>query len=121
LPEFGNFTSEFGFMNHCRKLSPELFMAELALTAEAVLVDVRTEEELHDDPAIPGAIQRDFLQSSFENWLEEIDEHQAYFLYDQSGKRGRMACEMMAEKGFLHAGFLEGGKNAWNPVFKSES
>mgnify|MGYP001057408813 CR=1 FL=1 len=108
-------------MEFCRKLSPELFMAELALTTEAVLVDVRTEQELTGDPAIPGAIHRDFLQSDFESWLEEIDKFQNYFLYDQSGKRGRMACEMMVERGFLHAAFMEGGKAAWNPIFKSES
>lgn len=104
-------------MQHCRNLSPELFMAELALTAGAVLVDVRTEQELSGDPAIPGAIHKDFLEPAFEGWLEEIDKFQAYFLYDQSGKRGRMACEMMTERGFLHASYLEGGKAAWNPIF----
>jgi len=105
-------------MQLCRDLSPELFMAELALTSDAILIDVRTTQEVAENGMIEGAVHYDFLDGTFEEQLLDLDRFLFYFLYDQLGKRSRMACELMAERGFLHACYLVGGKAAWDTIFK---
>lgn len=105
-------------MEKYRNLSPDLFMAEIALTADAVVIDVRTRGEAAGDPMLEGALHLDVLDSSFEERLDELDQLLPYFVYCQTGKRGRVACRLMAERGFLLTSFLEGGKDAWDKVFK---
>lgn len=101
----------------CRSLAPDLFIAELATSSDAILIDLRTRPEIEKDGMIDGARHIDFLQDDFEAALAPLDKHATYFVYGQSDKRGRMACALMAERGFFHTIFLEGGKTAWDAVF----
>lgn len=105
-------------MEKYRSLSPDLFLAEIALTTDAILLDVRTRDEIWQDPMIDGAVNMDFLEDHFEYHLEEMDRMRPYFIYCSSGKRGRMVCQLMADRGFLLTSYLEGGKAAWDEIFK---
>jgi rhodanese-related sulfurtransferase len=107
-------------MSHARKINPDLFAAELALTNDAVILDVRTPAEFQQGSLSETAVNLDFLQDSFGKELEYLDPFRPYFVYCDTGKRGRMACEMMAEHGFLDLRFLEGGMNAWDTVFGAQ-
>jgi len=88
-------------------------MVEMALTSDAVLFDVRTADEIRRQPALEGALQLDVLSDRFDRALEAWDRHRPYFLYCDTGKRSRMACTMMAERGFVHLSYLAGGLAAW--------
>ncbi len=96
----------------CRSLSPELFLVEIALTSDAVLFDVRTQEERRNTPGLDGALSLDILADQFEERLSNWDKHRPYFLYCDTGKRSRMACEIMVEQGFVHLSYLAGGLHA---------
>ena len=101
----------------CRSLPPDLFMADLDTSSDAVLIDLRTRAEIEADGMIEGARHIDFLQDDFEGALEPLDKYATYFVYGQRDKRGRMACALMAQRGFFHTIFLEGGKTAWDAAF----
>jgi rhodanese-related sulfurtransferase len=84
-------------------------MVEMALTSDAVLFDVRTADEMSRAPALEGAVPLDVLSDRFDGALESWDRHRPYFLYCDTGKRSRLACTMMAERGFVHLSYLAGG------------
>lgn len=95
-----------------RSVNPELLYSEGRLPLDAVLLDVRTPQECLDDPGPEGARCLDFLDTGFERQLEGLDRLVPYFLFCDTGKRSRMACEWMAARGFTLVAWIEGGKPA---------
>lgn len=95
-----------------RSVTPEVLYAEGRLPLDSVLVDVRTPEEIRQDAGEPGCICLDFLDARFEHRLEELDRLVPYFLFCDTGKRSRKACEWMASRGFTLVAWVEGGKPA---------
>ena len=93
-------------------------MMEIALTADAILVDVRTAEEIGRDAPIEGAIHVDYLREDFAEHLTGFDRWSPLFLYDQTGRRGRLACEMLSALGYANLSWLDGGKDEWDAIFK---
>lgn len=107
-------------MNKCRALTPELFMAELALTQDAVLIDVRTPGELSEEHRLSGALHMDFLDTDFDDQILDLDPFAPCYLYCDTGKRSALACERLLERGFMVISYLRGGKIAWNEVFTGQ-
>lgn len=94
-----------------RSLPPDLFLAELALTPDAVIVDVRTREEADASPAFPEAMLLDFLDTGFEDRIEDLDRLQPHYVVCDTGKRSRMAGSLMASRGFILVTCLDCGLN----------
>ena len=93
-------------------LSPEAFKSKLESTPGAVVVDVRTPEEISTG-FIKGAINIDFKDPTFEENIKTLDKSKPYFVYCLSGKRSGSAAEIMEEAGFNEVYTLEDGLQRW--------
>ncbi len=97
-------------MKPYRALPAELFLVELALTSDAVLIDLRTEREIKKDRMLEGAIHMDYLSDEFDTEMEEMDKMRPYFLYDDGGKRAPLAASKLSRRGFVQIAYLQGGR-----------
>lgn len=98
-----------------RSITPDLFLAELALTHDAIALDVRTAEEVRNLGTIKNATHLDYLDTAFEEHVDALDRLVPYYILCDTGKRSRLACELMASKGFMLVAWLEGGLNSLDP------
>ena len=94
------------------ELAPSEFKSKLASTPKAVLVDVRTPEEVAEG-MIEGAINIDYNDDGFGEKIRSLDKTKPYFLYCKSGKRSGDAADEMEKLGFEKVYVLEGGTNKW--------
>jgi rhodanese-related sulfurtransferase len=108
-------------MSLYRALPPELFAVELALTSDAVLIDLRTKREVNSDGMLKGALHLDYLSDDFDEELESMDKMRPYFLYDDGGKRAAMAASKMCRRGFMQIAYLQGGKQAMDHGLKPKT
>jgi rhodanese-related sulfurtransferase len=94
-------------------LSQEEWTNKLALDENAIVLDVRTEEEC-EEGIIPNAIQNDiFKGQGFIYLLEELDKSKNYFVYCKAGSRSAQACAIMQQLGFKTTFNLDGGFSNW--------
>lgn len=94
-------------------LSQEEWAEKLSNDPNAVVLDVRTEEEM-EEGYIPDAINIDIYQpQEFMEELEELDKSKHYYVYCRSGNRSRQACALMNSIGIANAFNLEGGVLEW--------
>ena len=95
------------------ELSPTEWAELHSQTPEAVILDVRTEEEF-ESGYIAGAINLDIRGGAeFLASIEALDTSKAYFVYCRSGARSGKACQLMGQMGFETVYNLEGGVLAW--------
>ena len=95
-------------------LTQEDWIEQLEADSNAVVLDVRTEEECHDG-IIATARNIDIHQGAvFMSAIETLDKSKNYYVYCRSGMRSAKACEIMNELGFENAYNLMGGILAWN-------
>jgi phage shock protein E len=95
-----------------QKLEPQVFKTRLAETPGAVLLDVRTSEEIAQG-AIPGSVPLDFKSSDFDARIDALDKDKPYFVYCAVGGRSGKTADLMKEKGFTQVYNLDGGFQAW--------
>lgn len=88
------------------------FQAEIESDPAAVLIDLRTDEEIASG-FIEGAVQLDFYEPTFAESLEGLDRDTHYLVYCNSGNRSAQAIRMMKDAGFSVATELDGGIQAW--------
>ncbi len=93
-------------------LKPLAFQAKINTTTDAVLLDVRTPEEVRNG-YLKGALNFDFKSPQFSILIEGLDKEKPYLVYCASGIRSGKAADLMREKGFKNVYTLEGGLNAW--------
>lgn len=93
-------------------LAPVEFQKSLASTSGALLLDVRTPEELQSG-YLKGALNFDFKSPQFKILIEGLDKERPCFVYCASGIRSGKAAELMREAGFRKVYTMEGGLNAW--------
>ncbi len=94
-------------------LSQEEWAEQLQNDDNAVLLDVRTPEEV-EDGYIPEATNIDFyLGQEFLDELEKLDKSKSYYVYCRSGNRSRQTCALMNSIGIDNAYNLEGGIIEW--------
>ncbi|NND15604.1 MAG: rhodanese-like domain-containing protein [Eudoraea sp.] len=80
---------------------------------DAVILDVRTQEEI-DEGHIPGALINDiYLRQGFLDKLETLDKDKNYYVYCRSGSRSEQACAVMYSLGFKNTYNLPGGIIEW--------
>ncbi len=95
-------------------LSQEEWAAQLAEDDNAVVLDVRTTEEL-EEGYIPNAMNIDiYLGQGFLDEVEKLDKSKNYYVYCRSGNRSGQACAILNSIGIENAYNLEGGFMNWD-------
>ena len=81
---------------------------------EAVILDVRTQDEW-DEGIIPGAINIDIYKGQgFIYEVDQLDKNKNYYVYCKAGGRSAQACAIMSQLGFPNTYNLTGGFMQWN-------
>ena len=95
-------------------LSQEQWWAQAQEDENAVILDVRTEDEVNRGQ-IPGAKNIDIYKGQgFVYEVEELDKSKSYYVYCQAGMRSAKACNIMNQLGIQNTYNLLGGIGAWN-------
>lgn len=95
-----------------KTLDAEAFNASLKATPDAIVLDVRTPEEVKQG-ALPGAVNIDYNDPSFQKNIATLDKNRVYFVYCAKGARSSKAVDVMEDLGFTHINNLEGGFVSW--------
>lgn len=94
-------------------LTQEEWVSQYEADENAVILDVRTENE-YDEGIIANAINIDIYEGQgFIQKLETLDKSKKYYVYCRSGARSAKACEIMESLGFEYAYNLQGGILGW--------
>ena len=81
--------------------------------SNAVILDVRTDEEWNDG-IIPDAIHIDIYKGQgFIYELDQLDKSKNYYVYCKAGGRSGQACNIMQQMGFENTYNLVGGIMQW--------
>lgn len=95
-------------------ISQNEWWEKLQEDGNAVILDVRTQDEWNDG-IIPGAINIDIYKGQgFMDELEALDKTKNYYVYCRSGARSAQACNVMNQLGFTTAYNLLGGIMQWD-------
>lgn len=105
-------------MESIRQLEPDTFFAEIAVTEDAVLLDVRPTSETLSDPPLFGAFSLDYIDISFDEKFSHLDPFSQFYLYCNDGVLSLRAAKHLQTKGVHSITVLKGGKRAWNQIQK---
>lgn len=95
-------------------LSQNEWAERLAADTNAVILDVRTEDEWNDG-YIPGAINIDIYKGQgFVYEVDQLDKSRPYYVYCKAGGRSAQACAIMGQLGFNDTYNLVGGFSQWH-------
>lgn len=95
-------------------LTQEDWWKKLQEDDNAVILDVRTEDEWNDG-IIPNAINIDIYKGQgFIYQVEELDKSKNYYVYCKAGGRSSQACSIMNQMGFETTYNLMGGFSEWD-------
>jgi rhodanese-related sulfurtransferase len=95
-------------------LTQEDWVSQFEADENAVILDVRTEDEFNEG-FIANAINIDIHRGQdFVTEIEALDKNKNYFVYCRSGMRSAKACEIMNQLGFENAYNLIGGITEWD-------
>ncbi len=94
-------------------LSAKDFQAEMTKSKDAVILDVREQDEANVMGAIKNSLRIDFYKSDFETQLSQLDPNKTYFVYCAGGVRSAKTCKILNDKGFKNVYNLKGGFSAW--------
>lgn len=99
-------------------LSSEEFATASSNQKDAVIIDVRTEQE-YQLAHIPHAINLDYLSDEFWENIEKLDANKNHFIYCRSGRRSIRVCTLMRNGGFKNEKLfnLDKGFNEWKEQF----
>jgi rhodanese-related sulfurtransferase len=95
-----------------KDLKSKDFQSKIEATPHAVILDLRTDDELKEG-IIPGAKQIDYFRKDFENAIKSLDKNKPYFIYCASGVRSGETLALMKSNGFSQVYNLEGGFRRW--------
>ena len=94
-------------------LDQKTWQRNLEEDPDAVILDVRTEEEVAEG-YIPGAIHHDIYQpQEFMDAVSGLDQSKNYYVYCRSGNRSGQACAILNSVGIQNAYNLLGGFQEW--------
>lgn len=97
-----------------KELSQQEWKEQLEKDNNAVLLDVRTEEEVAEG-YIPDAKSLDIYKSQeFIGEVEKMDKDKNYYVYCRSGKRSAQACTILDQMGAANTYNLKGGFMEWD-------
>lgn len=94
-------------------LTQQDWKAQLSNDNNALILDVRTQEECSEG-CIPNALQMDIFEGQgFIYKIEELDKSKNYYVYCKAGGRSAQACSIMNQLGFKNTYNLIGGMMNW--------
>lgn len=94
-------------------LSQQEWASQLEADTNAIVLDVRTEDECSEG-IIPNAINIDIYKGQgFIYQVEELDKSKNYYVYCKAGGRSQQACGVMNQLGFENTYNLVGGIMQW--------
>ena len=94
-------------------LTQEEWTKKLSEDSNAVILDVRTPEEV-EEGVIKDAMHIDiYTGQAFVDALQDLDKSKNYYVYCRSGNRSGQACAIMNSLGFVNAYNLQGGVLEW--------
>ena len=95
------------------ELSQEEWNEQRLASDNAVLLDVRTEEEFEQKHLL-GATLMDIRQpQAFMDAANALVKDKAYYIYCRSGARSAQACQLLDQLGVTKTVNLKGGILAW--------
>lgn len=95
------------------ELTQEEWVSQLKNDDNAIILDVRTDNEV-EDGIIPNAIHIDIYKGQeFIDEIEALDKSKNYYIYCRSGNRSGKACQIMEQLGFENTYNLLGGMLEW--------
>jgi rhodanese-related sulfurtransferase len=102
-------------------LSQQEWWEKAQADSNAVILDVRTEDEWNRG-IIPGAINIDIYKGQgFIYAVEELDKSKNYYVYCAAGARSAQACNIMNQLEIANTFNLAGGISQWDgPVVAPE-
>lgn len=87
---------------------------QLSNDSNAVILDVRTEDEWSEG-IIPNALMINIYEGQgFIYKVDELDKNKNYYVYCKAGGRSAQACAIMNQLGFENTYNLVGGFSQWN-------
>ncbi|NDI98961.1 rhodanese-like domain-containing protein [Flavobacterium sp. LaA7.5] len=96
-----------------KNLSQKEWEEKLASDSNAVVLDVRTENECAHGVLEHAQCLDIFQKDSFLAALGNMDKNKNYYVYCRSGQRSANACQVMEEMGFNETYNLLGGISGW--------
>lgn len=95
-------------------LRQEDWVSQLEADTNAVILDVRTEDEWNEG-FIENAINIDIYKGQgFIYEVEELDKSKNFYVYCKAGGRSQQACDIMNQLGFENTYNLVGGFSQWS-------
>lgn len=96
-----------------KEIDQEEWREQLKHDKDAVILDVRTTEEV-EEGYLPNALNIDIYKGQgFVDEIEKLDKSKNYYIYCRSGKRSAQACQIMDQLGFNNTYNLLGGMMEW--------
>lgn len=96
-----------------KELSQQEWKEKMENDDQAVILDVRTEEEV-EDGYIPNSKNIDIYKGQgFIDEVEKLDKSKHYYIYCRSGKRSAQACTLLDQLKFSETYNLAGGFSEW--------
>lgn len=94
-------------------LTQQDWVSQLTQDPNAVILDVRTEDE-YNDGRIADAVNLDIYKGQgFIYAVDELDKSKNYYVYCKAGGRSEQACKIMNQLGFENTYNLLGGMSDW--------
>ncbi len=94
-------------------LSQQDWISQLENDKNAIILDVRTEEE-YGEGIIGNAMNIDIYKGQgFIYELDQLDKTKNYYVYCKAGGRSEQACSIMSQLGFDNTYNLVGGIMQW--------
>lgn len=101
-------------------LSQQEWQEQLEKDSNAVIIDVRTDEEL-EEGFIKGAKQMNIQNSgAFYEEAQKLNPDKNYYVYCKGGGRSATACVLMNSLGIANTYNLEGGISEWTGEIVTE-
>lgn len=91
-------------------LSYEAFFNSAASDKHSILLDVRTEAELQEDP-VSGALHIDYFSYELADQLEQLNKQVTYYVFCQTSRRSSRVCIILENLGFPAVYNLKDGLN----------
>ncbi len=96
-----------------KELSQDEWREQFEKDDKAVILDVRTEQEV-EEGYIPNAKNIDIYKGQgFVDEVEKLDKSKNYYIYCRSGQRSAQACTLLDQMGFNNTYNLLGGFMEW--------
>lgn len=96
-----------------KNLTQQEWEEKVAADENAVILDVRTEQESMQGMLANAQCLDIFQRDSFLAGLEKMDKSKSYYVYCRSGQRSASACQVMDQMSFANTYSLIGGISGW--------